>query len=195
MQIRRADPARDAAACAAIYEPYVRRTAISFEDRPPDAGQLAERIERYQATHQWLVAEGWGQVIGYAYACPHRDRSAYRWAADVSVYVDPTSHRRGFGRALYGELLRLLREQRFQVACAGVTLPNEASVALHESLGFVAVGVYPRIGFKLGSWWDVGWWQLALQQGSNGAPSEPAAPARTRGVPRTALAARTAPAA
>jgi phosphinothricin acetyltransferase len=162
--IRGAEPVRDASACAAIYEPYVRTTAISFEDQPPTAQQLAERIERFQRTHQWLVAEDDGQVVGYAYGCPHRDRAAYRWAADVSVYVDPQRHRRGYGRALYGELLRLLAGQGFYVACAGVTLPNEGSVALHEALGFAPVGVYRRIGHKLGNWWDVGWWQLALRE-------------------------------
>ena len=171
MQIRRADANRDAAACAAIYEPYVRETAISFEDRPPDARELAERIERFQSSYQWLVAEEEGEVVGYAYGCPHRERAAYRWAVDVSVYVNPRRQRRGFGRALYAELLTLLRGQGFFVACAGITLPNDGSVALHESLGFTPVGVYRRIGFKLGSWWDVGWWQLALRD--HGVPAEP----------------------
>jgi L-amino acid N-acyltransferase YncA len=173
MQIRPADPTGDAAACAAVYEPYVRTTAISFEDPPPDAEQLAERIASFQSTHQWIVAEDGGELVGYAYACPHRERAAYRWATEVSVYVDEKAHRRGFGRALYEELLALLRAQGFYIACAGITLPNEASVALHESLGFRSVGVYSRIGFKLGSWWDVGWWQLALQE-PNGQPVEPA---------------------
>jgi L-amino acid N-acyltransferase YncA len=174
MKIRPADPLRDAAACAEIYAPYVRTTAISFEGEPPDANQLAERIERYQATHQWLVAEDAGDVVGYAYACPHRERAAYRWAADVSVYVGPEHHRRGYGRELYGELLAALRRQGFYMVCAGVTLPNEASVALHEALGFTPVGVYRRIGYKLGKWWDVGWWQLALLEPDGGAaPTEP----------------------
>jgi phosphinothricin acetyltransferase len=172
MRIRRADPSRDAAACAAIYEPYVRTTAISFEDRAPDAGQLAQRIASYQSTHQWIVAEHGDELVGYAYGCPHRERTAYRWAADVSVYVDQRFHRRGFGRALYEELLALLRDQGFYVACAGITLPNAGSVGLHESLGFRPVGVYRRIGFKLGSWWDVGWWQLGLRE-SDGEPVDP----------------------
>jgi phosphinothricin acetyltransferase len=159
--IRCAHSARDAAPCAAIYEPYVRDTAISFEDRPPDANQIAERIEAF---HQWLVAEESGEVVGYAYGCEHRKRAAYRWAADVSVYVAPEHHRRGIGRALYSALLPALERQGFFIACAGVTLPNEASVALHESLGFIPVGVYRRIVYKLGSWWDVGWWQLSLQE-------------------------------
>jgi phosphinothricin acetyltransferase len=176
MLIRRADPARDAAACAAIYEPYVRTSAISFEDRPPSPEQLAERIERCQSSHQWLVAEDDDQVVGYAYACPHRERSAYRWAAEVSVYIDPEHHRRGYGRALYGDLLPRLGAQGFHVALAGVTLPNDASVALHESLGFTPVGVYRRIGYKLGSWWDVGWWQLSLRDPGRDAPRADPAP-------------------
>src|SRR5207248_8841347 len=101
---------------------------------------------------------------------PHRERAAYRWAADVSVYVDPKRHRRGYGRALYRDLLALLAAQGLYIACAGVTLPNEASVALHESLGFAPVGIYRRIGYKLGAWWDVGWWQLSLREPDGGAP-------------------------
>lgn len=176
MLVRPADPARDAAACAALYAPFVRDTAISFEDQPPDERQLAERIERYRSTHEWLVAEDSDELVGYAYACPHRERSAYRWAADVSVYVDPGQHRRGIGRALYRELLDALRAQGFYVACAGVTLPNDASIALHESLGFTPVGIYHRIGFKLGAWWDVSWWQLALREPGSDAPGEPSGP-------------------
>jgi L-amino acid N-acyltransferase YncA len=174
MQIRPADPARDAAACAEIYEPYVLETAVSFEETPPDADRMAERIARYQATHQWIVAEDAGVVAGYAYACPHRDRSAYRWTTEVSVYVGQAHQRCGIGRALYGELLPALRTQGFYVACAGVTLPNEASVALHESLGFTPVGTFRRIGHKLGNWWDVGWWQLSLHEPvGDQAPAEP----------------------
>ena len=116
------------------------------------------------------------QVAGYAYGCPHRERSAYRWAADVSVYVDPRHHRRGIGRALYGALLPLLERQGFHVACAGVTLPNDASVAIHEAFGFAPVGVYQRIGFKLGRWWDVGWWELELRKPGSESPPEPRRP-------------------
>lgn len=169
LELRPADPGRDAAACAAIYEPYVRDTAISFEDQPPDAEQIAERIERF---HQWLVAESSGEIVGYAYGCPHRERAAYRWATDVSVYVGREHHRRGIGRALYGELLTRLAAQGFYIACAGVTLPNDASVALHQSLGFTPVGVYRRIGYKLGRWWDVGWWQLSLREPDGSPPAE-----------------------
>ncbi len=160
--IRRADSGRDAAACAAIYAPYVSETAISFEEVAPDAAQMRARIERATAAHAWLVAEAGGAVVGFAYATPHRERAAYRWACEVSVYVDGEQRRRGVGRALYEVLLPLLCAQRLHVACAGITLPNEASVQLHESLGFEPVGVYREIGFKLDRWHDVGWWQLQL---------------------------------
>jgi phosphinothricin acetyltransferase len=167
VQIRPADPSRDAAACAAIYDPYVRDTAISFEASPPHPAEIAARIERF---HQWLVAEDSSEVVGFAYGCPHRERAAYRWAADVSVYVAREHHRRGIGRALYGALLPALANRGLHIACAGVTLPNDASVALHESLGFTPVGIYRRIGYKLGSWWDVGWWQLSLREPDGDAP-------------------------
>ena len=129
VKIRSADPERDAAACAAIYAPHVEASATSFEAEPPTAAELAERIERTGATHPWLVAESDGEVVGFAYACEHRTRAAYRWAVDVSIYLAEANRGQGLGRALYEELFERLREQRFRVACAGVTLPNEASVA------------------------------------------------------------------
>ncbi len=178
MQIRSANPRRDASACASIYAPYVRETAISFEEHPPEATAFAERMEGTARTHPWLVAEDAGQVVGFAYGCRHRERAAYRWAADVSVYVDPDRRRLGVGRALYDALLALLRDQGLHIACAGVTLPNEASVAFHESFGFTSVGVYRQIGFKLGTWWDVGWWQLQLSRPGENAPGDVRAPSR-----------------
>ena len=174
--IRSADPHRDALACAAIYAPHVADSPTSFEEDPPDAAELAERIARTTATHPWLVAELGGEVAGFAYACPHRSRPAYRWAVDVSVYVASEQRGQGVGRALYAELLERLRGQGFQVACAGITLPNEASVALHEGLGFVPVGVYRRIGWKAGAWRDVGWWQLELEPPGEERPAEPLPP-------------------
>ncbi|HWW67208.1 MAG TPA: arsinothricin resistance N-acetyltransferase ArsN1 family B [Solirubrobacterales bacterium] len=174
--IRDADPARDAVACAAIYAPYVETSAISFEERPPDAAEVEARIERYSRTHPWLVAEEGGGVVGYAYACRHRERAAYRWSADVSVYIAAAEHRRGHGRRLYEELFERLRRQRFQVAIAGITLPNQASVGLHERLGFAPVGVYRRIGWKLDAWHDVGWYQLELAPAGDDSPPEPLPP-------------------
>jgi phosphinothricin acetyltransferase len=176
MLIRHADPTRDAAACAAIYAPFVSDTAVSLEEAPPGERELAERIERISRTHPWLVAEVDGDVVGYAYACEHRERTSYRWAADATVYIEPAHHRRGIGRALYGALFALLARQGFYVACAGITLPNAASVGLHESLGFTPVGVYRRIGWKAGAWRDVGWWQLQLRDPGSAPPAAPGPP-------------------
>ena len=174
--IRDADSARDAAACAAIYAPLVEASVVSFEERAPGPAELAARIAGIQATHPWLVAEDEDEVVGYAYGCPHRSRAAYRWTAEVSVYVADAQRRRGHGRALYEALLGRLRRQRFQLAVAGITLPNDASVRLHEGLGFDPVGVYRRIGWKAGGWRDVGWWQLELAPAGEGAPPEPLPP-------------------
>jgi phosphinothricin acetyltransferase len=173
LTIRPADPAADAAPCAAIYAPHVEGGATSFEEEAPDAGRFAARIEALSATHAWLVAEVEGALAGFAYACRHRSRPAYRWAADVSVYVDPRHQGRGVGRALYSALFDELRARGFRIACAGITLPNEASIALHERLGFEPVGVYRRIGWKAGAWRDVGWWQLALALADADPPAEP----------------------
>lgn len=176
--IRHADAAADAAVCAAIYAPYVQRTAISFEEEPPDRDELGARIERISRTHPWLVAEHGCEVFGFAYGSPHHERAAYRWSADVAVYVAGEHRARGVGRALYRALLPLLKRQGLYVACAGVTLPNPASVALHESFGFIPVGVYRNVGFKLGRWHDVGWWQLRLNAPDGRAPVPPGPPAR-----------------
>jgi phosphinothricin acetyltransferase len=170
--IRHADPSRDAAACAAIYEPFVRDTAVSFEEEPPSEAEFAARIERLSARYPWLVADADGSVAGYAYAAPHRERASYRWAADTTVYIADGWRGQGVGRTLYGELLQLLVRQGIQVACAGITLPNDASVALHERCGFELVGVHRRIGWKLGAWHDVGWWQLELVAASPDPPAE-----------------------
>ncbi|HEX4753878.1 MAG TPA: GNAT family N-acetyltransferase [Solirubrobacterales bacterium] len=174
--IRPADPQRDAAACAAIYALSVESTPISFELTPPDAAELARRIERYSATHQFLVAESEGGVVGYAYACRWAERPAYRWSVETSVYVDAAHHGRGVGRALYAELFERLRAQGFRVAVAGVTLPNPASIALHESMGFEPIGALRDIGWKQGTWLDVGYWQLYLQPPGTGTPAEPLPP-------------------
>jgi len=183
----------DAAAVARIYAPSVTDSAISFEAVPPDAVELAARIRRVAPYAPWLVCEAAGDVWGYAYASPHRERAAYRWAVDVSVYIDRRHHRRGVGRALYTSLLALLRLQGFYTAHAGIALPNAASVGLHESLGFAPVGVYRAVGFKLGSWRDVGWWQLALRDPAD-APAEPRTPAALVADPRwTAALARGLP--
>jgi L-amino acid N-acyltransferase YncA len=160
--IRHADPDRDAEACAAIYAPSVRDGVASLEERVPAPREIADRIRAIERNWPWLVAELSGVVAGYAYASQHRERASYRWSADVTVYVSPDHHRRGIGRALYEPLLELLTRQGYHQACAGITVPNEASVGLHESLGFTAVGVYENIAYKHGRWRSVGWWQRTL---------------------------------
>jgi L-amino acid N-acyltransferase YncA len=177
--IRSADPGRDAAACAAIYAPSVEAAPTSFEERAPDAAAMAARMAEYMATHPWLVAEDGGEVVGYAYACPFLQRPAYRWSASVSVYVAADRVGAGIGRALYEELFARLRRQGLRMAVAGITLPNPASVALHERLGFVQTGVNRAIGWKLGAWRDVGWYQLELTPEPAGAPPDPAVPTDT----------------
>jgi phosphinothricin acetyltransferase len=179
MTIRSADPLRDAAACAAIYAPSVESTPISFELSPPDAAELARRIEKYSATHQFLVAEADGEVVGYAYACRWRERPAYDWAVEVSVYVDDGHQGKGAGRALYAELIDRLRGQGFRVAVAGITLPNPASIALHESIGFESIGALRDVGWKRGAWHDVGYWQLLLVPDASDPPEAPLPPGPT----------------
>jgi L-amino acid N-acyltransferase YncA len=176
LTVRDADPGGDAAACAEIYAPYVTDSAISFEERAPSAAEFGTRIARYAATHAWLVAERDGAVVGYAYACGFNPRPVYRWSASVSVYVGDEERGRGVGRALYAELFERLRSRGFRMACAGITLPNEASIALHESFGFHPVGTLREIGWKQGGWHDVGWWQLELAPAGEGAPAEPLPP-------------------
>jgi L-amino acid N-acyltransferase YncA len=173
-RIRDADPARDAGACAEIYAPHVEGSAVSFEERAPGAGEMAARIERYGAGHAWLVAEREGEVVGYAYATAFNQRPAYRWSASVSVYVAAEARGAGIGRSLYEALFARLRERGFRMACAGITLPNEASVGLHESLGFEQTGANREIGWKQGAWRDVGWFQLELASAGEGPPPEPA---------------------
>jgi len=150
-----------------VYAPYVLESAVSFEETAPSAEEMAARIA---AAHLWLVAESDGRVVGFAYAGRHAARAAYRWAAEVSVYVDRSHHGRGIARALYVELIAALREAGFCTLCAGITQPNEASNRLHESLGFAPVGTYERIGFKHGKWHDVLWLKLDLVEGAGRVP-------------------------
>jgi L-amino acid N-acyltransferase YncA len=181
MLVRHADPQRDAPACAAIYAPYVTGSGVSFEDVAPTAQQFAARIAETSRGHPWLVLDDeHGRVAGYAYASQHHERAGYRWAADVAVYVDSARQGRGSGRRLSEALLELLRRQRLRSACAGIALPNEASIGLHGALGFEHVGTYRDIGWKAGAWRDVSWWQLQLQPDAprDGPPPEPLGPQR-----------------
>jgi phosphinothricin acetyltransferase len=171
IRIRLATP-RDGEAVAAIYRPVVADTAISFETMPPDDSEMARRIDETLRSYPWLVCEIDGRTAGYAYAARHRVRGAYQWSVDTSVYIADAYRRRGVGRGLYTSLFAILTAQGYFNAFAGIALPNPASVALHESMGFEPIGVYRRVGYKLDRWHDVGWWQLTLRQheGSPGVP-------------------------
>ena len=152
----------DAAAIQRIYAPIVAETAVSFEDVPPTIEEMAERIAATLQTHPYLVAVRDAEVVGYVYAERHARRAAYRHSVDSTVYIAPEARRSGVGRALYSELLPELKRRGFHAAFAGIALPNPASIALHESVGFTPVGVYREVGFKFGRWHDVGWWQRLL---------------------------------
>ena len=169
MIIRNADPQHDAPACAAIYGSYVSDSVASFEIRPPSPKDMSGRMN---AAHAWVVAERDGVPVGYAYGSAHHERAAYRWAADVAVYIDANHHRSGVGRALYTRLFEQLRDCGLWTLCAGITQPNDASNGLHRAMGFLPVGTYRRIGWKAGAWHDVQWWQLDLRPGEPGPPSE-----------------------
>jgi L-amino acid N-acyltransferase YncA len=164
--------ADDAPAIAAIYRPVVEATAISFEIRAPDDDEMRGRILETLATHPWLVLERDGRVAGFAYASRHRARPAYQWSVDTSVYVADEYRRLGLGRDLYVTLFAILVAQGFVNAYAGIALPNPASVAFHERLGFESVGIYRNVGYKLDAWRDVGWWQRPLAM-APGVPSPP----------------------
>ena len=156
-------PESDAEQIAAIYAPVVRDTAISFEMEPPTAAEMRRRVTETLPTFPWLVVERAGEILGYVYAGAHRARAAYRWSVDTTIYVHPRVHRAGVGRALYTSLLHVLALQGFCTAYAGVTLPNPGSVGLHEAVGFERLAVYRGVGYKLGAWHDVGWWQRTLR--------------------------------
>ena len=153
----------DAAAIAAIYAPYCEATVISFEETAPGEEEMARRIAAIGATRPWIVLEDEGRVIGYAYASAHHERAAYRWSVSTAIYIGSHHHRRGAGRALYTTLFALLARLGYYTAVAGITLPNPASVGLHEAMGFRLIGVYRDIGYKLGAWRDVGWFQAPIQ--------------------------------
>lgn len=152
----------DAPAVQAIYAPYVAATTISFEEVPPDIVEVERRIAALMPHYPYLVAEVDGRVLGYAYASEHRSRAAYRTSVDVTVYVAPGAQRSGVARNLYSSLLPAAASLDYHAAFAGIALPNEASVGLHEAMGFEPVGIYREVGRKFGAWHDVGWWQRLL---------------------------------
>jgi L-amino acid N-acyltransferase YncA len=172
MKLRATTP-DDAAAIALIYAPFVAASAASFETEPPDAAAMRARIEAGGELYPWIAAEGEdGALLGYAHAARFRERPAYRFTVETTVYLRPEACGRGLGTRLYAPLLATLEAQGFTQAIAAITLPNEASVALHERLGFEPAGTYRRVGWKLGAWHDVGLWQKALASAAI-PPAEP----------------------
>ena len=169
--LRLATP-EDAAAIAAIYAPYVRETAISFEVEPPGVEEMRRRLTSGVARFPWLVAvDSSDRVAGFAFGGEHRSRAAYGWSVDVTIYLDRTAHRRGLGRRLYGALFEILRAQGFVTAFAGIALPNPASVALHERCGFEHLGTMREVGRKFDRWVDTTWWQRVRATCSGSAPA------------------------
>jgi phosphinothricin acetyltransferase len=161
IQIRLARPS-DAGAIRAIYAPFCALDShVSFETEPPSLEEMRRRVQKTLERWPWLVGDD-GEVVGYVYACEHRERAAYRWSVDVTVYIRGDQRRTGLGRALYTSLFELLRLHGYVNAYAGTSLPNEGSIGLHRALGFQPVGVYTSVGHKGGAWHDVAWWQLAL---------------------------------
>lgn len=164
----------DAAACHAIYAPIVESSAITFETELPGDDAMAGRIRNRLAHHPWLVWEEDGEVLAYAYAGRFRERAAYDWIAETSIYVHEKARRRGIARRLYGTLLDAMRLQGINQAVGVITLPGDTSVAMHEAMGFAPAGVWPKAGYKLGRWWDVGVWSLFLSEPAN--PPRPVVP-------------------
>jgi phosphinothricin acetyltransferase len=168
----------DSPAIAEIYAPIVARTHISFELEPPTADDMWGRMAKALENHVGLVADDAGRVMGYAYASKYREKPAYKWSTETTIYVHDAARGKGIGRALYRTLLRILAAQNYRQAFGGIALPNAASVALHEAVGFKHVGINPEAGYKLGRWHDLGWWAFQL----NADHSEPSPP-----VPLSAL--------
>jgi len=161
----------DAAAIHAIYAPSITDGVATFETELPGVDAMAARIRAKLQHYPWLVWEEAGDVLAYAYAGRFRERAAYDWIAETSIYVHGDAQRRGIARRLYGTLLEVMREQGITQAVGVITLPGTVSVAMHEAMGFAPAGVWRQSGYKLGQWWDVGVWQKALQPAANPPPS------------------------
>jgi L-amino acid N-acyltransferase YncA len=161
----------DSEALLEIYGPFIKNTAVTFEYEVPTDIEFGKRIKSVLERHPWLVCEIDGEVIGYAYASKHRERAAYQWSVDVTVYIRPEYHRKCIATALYTALTGLLKLQGYYNAYAGIALPNVKSVGFHESFGFKPIGIYHNVGYKLDKWHDVGWFALNISECSK--PPEP----------------------
>ena len=163
---------KDAEGILAIYAPYIKNTSFTFETAIPTIDAFAERISTYLIDWPWLVCEIEGKIAGYAYGAKYRERTAYQWCVESSVYIHDDFQRSGIARALYMTLIDILKVQGFRNVYAVINLPNEKSVSFHESCGFKYFATYEKVGYKLGKWKNVGWWQLVI----NDYTMEPAAP-------------------
>lgn len=171
IELRLAKPA-DSGDILAIYAPYIEKTSFTFETDVPSPEAFAERISSYLESWPWLVCEVDGVIAGYAYAARYRERVAYQWSVESSVYIHDDHQRKGIARILYSALFKILKRQGFRNVYAVINLPNEKSVAFHESLGFSYFATYEQVGYKLGQWKNVGWWRLIVNEFGQ----EPAAP-------------------
>ncbi|MDR1862421.1 MAG: GNAT family N-acetyltransferase [Treponema sp.] len=162
--------AGDAVSIATIYNYYIKNTVITFEEIPVSINEIGKRIREIGAKYPWLVWEESGAVTGYAYADAWKERSAYRRAAELSIYIKPDFQGKGIGRALFSRVLEEVRKTGIHALVSGITLPNEASVALHEKFGFKNIACFNEIGFKSGKWLDVGYWELILPPDGTEAP-------------------------
>jgi len=160
--IRLADPKRDARQVAAIYYPYVINTPITFETIPPDGTEMYRRMKKVSETYTSLVCEHENEIMGYSYGSKFRDRSAYDWIVETTVYVREAAHGLGIGKALYASLLECLKLQGFTSAYGVIALPNDPSVSLHEHFGFTEDYLMTNAGYKDGQWYDVGFWRIKL---------------------------------
>jgi L-amino acid N-acyltransferase YncA len=159
----RAATVADATSIAEIYNHYITKTVVSFEEEAVPPGEMARRMAGvWSASLPWLVAEVGGQVAGYAYAGKWNGRCAYKLSAEITVYLDPSHTGRGIGSRLYDELFSILRQRGMHVVIGGIALPNEASVALHEKFGLEKVAHFKEVGYKFDRWIDVGYWQRTL---------------------------------
>jgi phosphinothricin acetyltransferase len=168
----------DAPILLAIYAPYVTDSFISLEYYVPSLTEFTRRIVTIQQQLPYLVAEVDGRILGYAYASKHHDRAGYQWSVDTSVYIHADGHRQGIGRQLYDRLLALLRRQGYYNVYAGITVPNAKSEFFHRSMGFELVGTYQNVGYKMGAWRSVSWFQFTLQP----YPLEPVPPVSIHGI-------------
>ena len=147
-----------------IYAPFIENTSLTFETTVPGVDEFAERIRKYLLNWPWLVSVVDGKIAGYAYATSYRERTAYQWCVESSVYIHPDFHRRGIAGALYNKLFAILRKQGYNNVYAVINLPNEQSVSFHESCGFEYFATYENVGWKLGKWKNVGWWKLIINE-------------------------------